>query len=92
MKNGLKYAGLLLLGLVGVALYLALPEYQWFVGIVAGGAVALNALHELVTNAVRRVIDQELRTLRQQGYTNTERLEGIDRKVSAVLKDLNSRK
>lgn len=39
---------------------------------------------EIVKNAVRDVLQEELRSLREQSYRNTERLEATDRRVAAI--------
>lgn len=66
-----------------IILYALAQEYAW-VSYIIGAMWAGFVLSEIVKNAVRDVLQEELRSLREQSYQNTERLEVTERKVSAI--------
>lgn len=80
VRAALRYLGY---ALIAGIFYLFAQEYAW-IGYAAGAAWIGFVIHEIVKEAVRTVLQEELRSLREQSYANTERLETIDRKVSAV--------
>jgi hypothetical protein len=92
MKKALKFLGWSALGLVVLAAYFAFPDFQRVLGIAGGCAFAYHLMKELVESTIRRVLWDELLELRQQSNANTDRLETIDRKVTAILSDALERR
>lgn len=70
-------------GLAAVILYALAQEYPWISALI-GGALVWVVAQEMVKDAVREVVREELRSLREQGYANRQDIQAIDRKVSAV--------
>lgn len=70
-------------GLAAVVLYGLAQEYPWISALV-GGALVWVAAHEIIKDAVREVVREELQLLREQGYSNREDIQSINRKVSAI--------
>lgn len=79
--GALKLAGYALFGLL---IYALLTPFPWL-GYVLGAVWVVFAARELVKDAVREVLNEELRDLRRQGYANAELVEASERKISAVL-------
>jgi len=79
-KTTLKFIGY---ALAGIVLYVLAQEWAWIAYVV--GAMWIGFMvSEIVKNAVRDVLQDELRSLREQSYLNTERLEATDRRVAAI--------
>jgi len=79
--GALKLAGYALLGLL---VYALLTPFPWL-GYVLGAVWVAFAAREIVKDAVREVLNEELHSLRRQGHANAELLEAAERKISAVL-------
>ncbi len=80
----LRWVGYALAALIGWAAIVAFPDLQnWAIG-AAVAVFAYRIIDQLVETVVRRVLDKELGEIRRQFYTDSERIEVIDRKVGAI--------
>jgi len=87
MDTFFKVAGWITAAILGAAVWTVFPEYQT---IIIGILVAVTVCYlfsVLVQVTVRRLIWDELQELRLQTNVTAERVEVIDRKVTAVLRD-----
>jgi len=80
VKATLKY---LAYGIGAIILYLLAQEYP-AISYGLAGAAAFYFLSEMMKNAAREALQDELWKIREQSYKNAETLEAIDRKVSAI--------
>jgi hypothetical protein len=87
MKKAMPITGWIAAVCGGLFVYYIVPEWRWPIAWVLGLMFAYKILSELVESAVRRVLWDDLLELRQQSHTNSDRLETVDRKVLAILKD-----
>lgn len=92
MKRTLKAAAWALLALVAVFVWFTFPEIQPAVAWGAGAAMAYHVMSRIVEEVTTRVVSAELVDLKRQNNTQTERLDAVDRKVSALLKDALERR
>jgi hypothetical protein len=74
---------LLAYGIAALVLYALAQQYPWVTALV-GGALVWVAAHEIIKDAVREVVREELRLLQEQGYSNRHDIQTIDRKVGAI--------
>lgn len=81
VKTILKY---LAYGVGAIILYLLAQEYPAISYGLAGAAV-FYFLSEMMKNAAREALLDELWKIREQTYKNADQLEATDRKVSAIL-------
>jgi hypothetical protein len=88
MKAALKIVGWIALGLAGIFIWFAFPEVQPIVG---AGLLAVFVYH-VISTIVRETVRGELADLRRESKLHTARLEDIDRKVSATLRDALERR
>jgi hypothetical protein len=87
MDTFFKVAGGITAAILGAAVWTVFPEYQ---AIISGMLVALIVCYlfsVLVGVTIKRLIGDELQELRLQTNATADRLEMIDRKVTAVLRD-----
>ena len=87
MDTFFKVAGWITAAILGAAVWTVFPEFQT---IISGMLVALIVCYlfsVLVGVTVKRLIGDELQELRLQTNATADRLEMIDRKVTAVLRD-----
>jgi hypothetical protein len=92
MKKVLASMGWVAAGLIGALIFYAYPDYRIHIEIILGIIFGYRLLDELLESAVRRVLWDEFLELRRQSHANTDRLEDIDRKVSAILSDALERR
>jgi hypothetical protein len=92
MKSFLKITGWLVVGLVGLVLYLTFPEVQKYVAGALGGAVVYRGLKTLLEDVLTRLVKVHLLELGQQNNATADRLDTIERKVSAILQDAYERR
>jgi hypothetical protein len=87
MKTFFKIVGWIVAVLVGLFIWHAFPDIQPVVTWGLGAAFIYHLVSTLVQEIVKRVLTDELRELRRQSIAAADRLEVIDRKVSAILRD-----
>ena len=87
MKLFLIIVGWVLAALVAIFIWHAFPDVQPAVTWGLGAAFIYHMVSTIVEETVKRVVRDELLELRRQSHTNTDRLEAVDRKVSAILAD-----
>ena len=87
MKRFFKIVGWIVAALVGLFIWHAFPDVQPLVTWGLGAAFAYHIISTIVEETVKRVMSDELLELRRQSNAAADRLETIDQKVSAILKD-----
>lgn len=88
MKTFLKIIGWITAALAGLFVWHAFPDIQPAVT----WAVLAVIVYHVVSNIVRETIRSELTELNRQIRAHTTQLEDIERKVSAVLRDVLERR
>jgi hypothetical protein len=87
MKTFLKIAAWIIAALAGLFIWHAFPDLQPVVTWALGAAFIYHLVSTLVKDTVKEVLNEELFELRRRSIATEEHLEGIDRKVSALLRD-----
>lgn len=80
LKIALKWAAYASLCIFVYALATEIPALSYAIGVILGGLI----MRELVKDAVGKVLLEERRQLQERGFATVERIEDIDRKVSAI--------
>ena len=87
MDTFFKVAGLITAAILGAAVWTVFPEYQTIISSMLVALFVCYLFSVLVGVTVKRLIGDELHELRLQTNATADRLEMIDRKVTAVLRD-----
>ena len=87
METFFKVAGWTTAAILSAAVWNVFPEYQTLIGSGLAALFVCYIFSMLVEVTVRRLIGDELLELRLQTNATADRLEIIDRKVTAVLRD-----
>jgi hypothetical protein len=87
MDTFFKVVGWTTAAILGVAVWNVFPEYRTIISSSLAALVICYIFSVLVQVTVRRLIGDELLELRLQTNATADRLEIIDRKVTAVLRD-----
>jgi len=85
VKTFFKIAGWLVAALVGLFVWHAFPDIQPIVTWGLGAAFIYHVVSTIET--VKEVLNAELFEIRRRSIAAEDRLEPIDRKVSAILRD-----
>jgi hypothetical protein len=80
LKIALKWAAYASLGFFAYALASEVPALSYAVGAFLGGLI----IREMVRDAVGKALLEERREMQERGYATAERIEDLDRKVSAI--------
>lgn len=88
MKKFFKIVGWIALAVLGLAIWFAFPDIQ---PVVTAAAVAVFA-YNVVGTIIRETVRGELSEMRREVKLHTSKLEEIDRKVSATLRDALERR
>jgi hypothetical protein len=70
--------------LITIWIYSSFPETQKYLGYVFGTYFAFKFIEIAVEHALQKVT----KTLQEQSYTNTRRIEEIEQKVSVILRKI----
>src|SRR5262245_5753403 len=87
METFFKVVGWTTAAILGAAVWTVFPEYQTVISSLLAALFVCYVFSALVNVTVRRLIGDELLELRLQTNATADRLEIIDRKVTAVLRD-----
>ncbi|MFG3595178.1 hypothetical protein [Bradyrhizobium sp. RDI18] len=87
MDTFFKVVGWTTAAILGVAIWNVFPEYRTIISSSLAALFICYIFSVLVHVTVRRLIGDELLELRLQTNATADRLEIIDRKVTAVLRD-----
>jgi hypothetical protein len=87
METFFKVVGWTTSAILGAAVWNVFPEYQTIISSILAALFVCYVFSVLVEVTVRRLIGDELLELRLQTNATANRLEVIDRKVTAVLSD-----
>ncbi len=87
MDTFFKVAGWITAAILGAAVWTVFPEYQPIISGTIAALIVCYLFSVLVGVTIKRLIGDELQELRLQTNATAERLEMIDRKVTAVLRD-----
>jgi hypothetical protein len=87
MDTFFKVVGWTTAAILGVAVWNVFPEYRTIISSSLAALVICYIFSVLVQVTVRRLIGDELLELRLQTNATADRLEIIDRKLTAVLRD-----
>ena len=87
METFFKVVGWTTAAILGAAVWNVFPEYRTIISSVLVALFICYVFSVLVGITVRRLIGDELLELRLQTNATADRLELIDRKVTAVLRD-----
>lgn len=91
MKTFFKWVGIILAGLVGLFLYFEFPDFRIFVTGAAGFAVVYKMLEELIESTVRRVVREQIQSIRDEQNGQRNDLRVIARKISELSEDRQGR-
>jgi hypothetical protein len=80
LKIAFKWAAYASLGIFVYAFATEIPVLAYAIGAILGGLI----VRELVKDAVGKVLLEERRELQERGFATVDRIEDIDRKVSAI--------
>jgi len=87
METFFKVVGWTTAAILGAAVWTVFPEYQTIISSMIIALIICYVFSVLVGVTVRRLVGDELLELRLQTNATADRLELIDRKVTAVLRD-----
>jgi hypothetical protein len=87
MDTFFKVAGWITAAILGAAVWTVFPEYQILISGMLVALIVCYLFSVLVGVTIKRLIGDELQELRLQSNATADRLEMIDRKVTAVLRD-----
>jgi hypothetical protein len=87
MDTFFKVAGWITAAILGAAVWTVFPEYQILISGMLVALIVCYLFSVLVGVTIKRLIGGELQELRLQTNATADRLEMIDRKVTAVLRD-----
>ena len=87
MKTFLKAVGWIMAAVLGLFVWNVTPDFRPIVTWVLAAAFICYVLSAIVEVTVKRLIGDELLELRRQSSATANRLDVLDRKVTAILRD-----
>lgn len=87
-----KVVGSIVAAVLGLLVWNVFPETQLIITCVIAAASTCFVFTALVKETFKRLIGDELMELRLQGNATADRLDVLDRKVTAILRDALERR